>query len=77
MKARTTNLNNTAWRWYGGKGVAVADEWLTFDSFRDWATSAGYADDLTIDRIDSDGNYEPANCRWVPPAENFSRARGH
>jgi len=74
MKSRTSNPNNTAWRWYGGKGIAVADEWLTFDGFREWANRAGYANDLTIDRIDSDGT---TNRRiadgFLPPRISLGR----
>lgn len=54
---------------YGGKGIKVCEEWKDFEFFNDWAWSNGYNDNLTIDRIDSNGNYEPCNCRWVSQKE--------
>ena len=51
---------------YGGRGIAICEEWLDFDAFCEWALSSGYAEDLTLDRLNNDGNYCPANCRWVP-----------
>jgi hypothetical protein len=54
---------------YGGRGIRVCAEWQAFEPFRDWAKANGYADNLTIDRINNDGNYEPANCRWATYGE--------
>ena len=69
MKQRCTNPNRPDFARYGGKGIKVCDEWLSYDGFKAWALANGYADDLTIERNDSTGNYEPSNCRWATTKE--------
>lgn len=53
----------------------VCDEWNNFENFERWALANGYADNLTIDRINNKGDYEPENCRWVTLADNARYAR--
>lgn len=80
MKSRCYYEKNKCYRSYGGRGISICDEWLkSFDAFAEWSLVNGYADNLTIDRIDVDGNYSPDNCRWITNAEqqkNKRKSRG-
>lgn len=70
MKARCYNPSSTSYETYGGRGIGICQEWReNYKVFREWALSHGYADDLSIDRIDNDGGYHPENCRWITIAE--------
>lgn len=66
---------------YGGRGIRVCDEWLNKENglinFYNWAMTNGYRDDLTIDRINPDGNYEPNNCRWITRKEQNNNKRNN
>lgn len=55
---------------YGGRGIAVCDEWQDYETFRAWADANGWQQKLEIDRIDNDGPYSPGNCRIVTHQEN-------
>lgn len=70
IKYRCYNKKSKDFPHYGGRGIQVCEEWRNdFIAFREWALSHGYEKDLTIDRINVDGNYEPSNCRWATVAE--------
>lgn len=77
MIDRTENPNNPDFDIYGGKGIKICQEWRSdFSKFRDWANQNGYADNLSIDRIDSNKGYRPNNCRWATAtqqANNINR----
>jgi hypothetical protein len=76
MKRRCTVPTDGKYPRYGGRGIKVCDEWQDFEIFRSWSVAAEYAEGLSINRIDNDGNYEPANCEWtdrITQANNSSR----
>ncbi len=75
MRSRCSNPKADGYDIYGGRGITICLEWNDFMSFYRWATTSGYQEDLTIDRIDSDLGYTPKNCHWIPQAEQTYNRR--
>lgn len=83
IKRRCYNPQRSVYKFYGGKGIKMCDEWLNdYSTFKEWAIKSGYTCDysltreerLSIDRIDSKKDYEPSNCRWLVFKDNRRRA---
>lgn len=75
MKQRCMNPKHKWFDHYGGRGINVCEEWMRFEPFAEWAFSHGYADNLTIDRIDNDKGYCPENCKWSTQQEQSMNKR--
>ena len=78
MMSRCYRKKDIHYNAYGGRGITVCDEWRTNAKlFIDWALTHGYSDDLTIERINVNGNYEPSNCKWIPMKEQYKNKQSN
>ena len=75
MISRCNYPSASGYKNYGARGIKVCDEWFEFETFADWAEAAGYAEELTIERVDVNGDYCPENCKWIPWSEQYKNKR--
>jgi hypothetical protein len=73
MLDRCRNENNKNYKNYGGRGISVCERWYSFENF--YADMGDRPENLSIDRINNDGNYEPGNCRWATHKEQMNNTR--
>ncbi|MDD5064951.1 MAG: hypothetical protein PHQ35_09390 [Phycisphaerae bacterium] len=75
MRQRCFNANSKDFKNYGGRGVTICEAWERFASFREWALNNNYKENLTIERKNVNGNYEPSNCEWITNLEQANNKR--
>lgn len=73
MWRRCTNPRSQNFKYYGGRGIKVCEQWKSFETFL--ADMGSCPDGYSIERIDNDGNYEPSNCKWIPLSEQPKNRR--
>lgn len=75
MKSRCDRESNDNYQWYGGRGISYAKEWSDYSTFEKWAIANGYDDSLELDRINTNGDYSPDNCRFITHQANCQNRR--
>lgn len=77
MRDRCLNPEDALYKYYGARGITVCAEWLDYPTFYSWAVSKGYAENLTLDRVENNKGYSPDNCRWATSTEQNSNRRNN
>lgn len=75
MISRTTKPKHPHFDNYGGRGIIPDPDWLIFENFKTWAEANGYADHLSLERLDNDQGYHPTNCVWIRRSEQNKNRR--
>lgn len=75
MRWRCLNPRHEKFSYYGGRGITICAEWNDYAVFRAWALANGFSKDMSLDRIDVNGNYGPDNCRWIPLSHQQDNTR--
>ena len=75
MRNRCSSPHSHNYIYYGGRGIRVCEDWNQYLNFKSWAMKNGYSDELSIDRIDANGDYCPENCKWSTPTQQARNRR--